>query len=41
LIAEVQIMLPEGADAAAVERLLEAARAVEPAGASPRAGLRW
>ncbi len=42
LIAEVQIMLPEGADAGAVARLLEAAKAAEPAGAAgPRAQLRW
>jgi curved DNA-binding protein len=42
LIAEVQIVLPEGAEPAAVERLLDAARAAESAGAAgPRAQLRW
>ena len=41
LIAEVQIMLPDGADAAAVERLLEAAQAAESAAVNPRASLRW
>jgi len=41
LIAEVQIMLPAGGDAAAADRLLEAARAAEEGGADPRAGLRW
>ncbi len=42
LIAEVQIVLPDGADAAAVERLLEAARAAEAASAAgPRTQLRW
>jgi DnaJ-class molecular chaperone len=42
LIAEVQIVLPDGADAAALERLLEAAKAVEASGGTPpRAGLRW
>jgi len=42
LIAEVQIMLPETTDAAALERLLEAARAAETAvAANPRAQLRW
>jgi DnaJ-class molecular chaperone len=41
LIAEVQIVLPESADASAIERLLEAAKATEAAAASPRAGLRW
>jgi hypothetical protein len=40
LIAEVQLVLPDGADAAALERLLEAARAAQPA-VSPRAHLRW
>jgi len=40
LIAEVQIVLPETADAAAVARLLEAAQAAE-SGSSPRAPLRW
>ena len=41
LIAEVQIVLPDGGDAAAVERLREAARAAEAGAADPRAGLRW
>lgn len=42
LIAEVQVMLPEGADAAAVERLREAAAGAEPAGGSgPRSRLQW
>ncbi|MFM8414237.1 MAG: DnaJ C-terminal domain-containing protein [Planctomycetota bacterium] len=41
LIAEVQIVLPADGDAAAVERLLEAARAAEAGAADPRAGLRW
>jgi DnaJ-class molecular chaperone len=42
LIAEVQIVLPEQADAAALEKLLEAVKATEPAGgAGPRAQLRW
>jgi len=42
LIAEVQIMLPEAAAAAAMERLLEAARAADAsAAASVRAQLRW
>ena len=42
LIAEVQIVLPDTADAAAVDRLLEAAQAAEePVAASPRAQLRW
>ena len=41
LIAEVQIVLPAGGDAAAIERLLESARAAEAGGADPRAGLRW
>ena len=41
LIAELQIVLPDAADAAALERLLEAARAAEAATASPRAQLRW
>ncbi|MFM9196197.1 MAG: J domain-containing protein, partial [Planctomycetia bacterium] len=40
LIAEVQIMLPESADAAAVARLLEAAKAAAGTTA-PRALLRW
>lgn len=40
LIAEVQIALPDGADAAAIDRLLEAAKAVQPA-LNPRAHLRW
>jgi DnaJ-class molecular chaperone len=41
LIAEVQIMLPDEADAATVDRLLESAKAAEAGGANPRAGLRW
>jgi DnaJ-class molecular chaperone len=41
LIAEVQIVLPETADAAAIEKLLEAARAAETGAANPRAQLRW
>jgi curved DNA-binding protein len=41
LVAEVQIVLPEGGDAAAGERLLEAARAAEAGAADPRAQLRW
>jgi DnaJ-class molecular chaperone len=41
LVAEVQIALPEGADAGAVERLLEAARAAEAGAADPRAHVRW
>jgi curved DNA-binding protein len=40
LIAEVQIVLPEAADAEAA-RLLEAAQAAEAGAADPRAGLRW
>lgn len=41
LIAEVQIMLPDGADASSMDRLLEAAKAAEVGTTSPRAGLRW
>jgi curved DNA-binding protein len=41
LIAVVQVMLPEGADAETVERLLDAARAADAAGAGPRARLQW
>jgi len=42
LIAEVQIVLPSGADSAALEKLLEAARTAESSGtAEPRAQLRW
>lgn len=42
LIAEVQIVLPEQADAAALDRLLEAAKATEAAGGpGPRGQLRW
>lgn len=41
LIAEVQIVLPSGGDAAALAQLLEAARAAEAGAADPRAGLRW
>lgn len=40
LIAEVQIVLPDAADAA-VAGLLEAAKAAEAGAADPRAGLRW
>jgi DnaJ-class molecular chaperone len=41
LIAEVQIMLPTGGDAAAAARLLEAAQAAEAGAMNPRAQLRW
>jgi DnaJ-class molecular chaperone len=41
LIAEVQIMLPDTADAAALERLLDAAKAAQTGVAGPRAHLRW
>lgn len=41
LIAEVQIMLPAGGDAAAAARLLEAAKAAAAGAAHPRAQLRW
>jgi len=42
LIAEVQIVLPQSADPAAVARLLEAAKAADAAGATaPRAALTW
>jgi DnaJ-class molecular chaperone len=41
LIAEVQIMLPAGGDAATAARLLEAAKAAEATAANPRAHLRW
>ncbi len=41
LIAEVQIMLPEGGDAAGCQRLLDAAKDLESGAANPRAGLRW
>ena len=41
LIAEVQIMLPEPADVAALERLAEAVEAAGSAGANPRATLTW
>jgi DnaJ-class molecular chaperone len=41
LIAEVQIVLPDGGDAAAVERLLEAALSAEAGAANPRAPVRW
>jgi len=41
LIAEVQIVLPDGADASSLERLRDAAKAAEADAASPRAGLRW
>ncbi|MFM7205330.1 MAG: DnaJ C-terminal domain-containing protein [Planctomycetaceae bacterium] len=40
LIAEVQLVLPEG-DAAGMDRLLEAARAAQGPGPHPRAGLAW
>jgi DnaJ-class molecular chaperone len=41
LIAEVQIMLPDSPDAAAAERLLEAARQAQAGCSDPRAALRW
>jgi DnaJ-class molecular chaperone len=42
LIAEVQIALPDTVDAAAIDRLLEAARAAQiSAATAPRAALRW
>lgn len=41
LIAEVQIMLPEAADAAARESLLAAAKAAEAGSPGPRMALRW
>ena len=41
LIAEVQVMLPAGGDAAAAARLLEAAKAAEAGATHPRAQLRW
>ena len=42
LIAEVQIVLPETADAAVIDRLLDAARAAQAAATTaPRAQLRW
>jgi len=42
LIAEVQIVLPDSGDAAAFDRLLEAAKAVQASAAtSPRTALRW
>ena len=41
LIAEVQVMLPAGGDAAAAARLLEAAKAAEAGAVNPRAQLRW
>jgi DnaJ-class molecular chaperone len=41
LIAEVQIMLPEGADASAIARLLDAAKGAETGTTNLRAGLRW
>lgn len=41
LIAEVQIVLPESSDAAAVGRLLEAARAIQAGGGNPRTQLTW
>jgi len=41
LIAEVQIVLPDAGDAAAADRLLEAARAAQVGGANPRAQLTW
>jgi len=41
LIAEVQLVLPDAADAAATERLLEAARAAQGSAGSPRGQLSW
>jgi DnaJ-class molecular chaperone len=42
LIAEVQIVLPDAADAAAIEQLLDAAKAAQTSAATaPRAQLRW
>jgi curved DNA-binding protein len=41
LIAEVQIVLPDSGDPAAVEGLLEAARVAQTESAEPRAALRW
>jgi DnaJ-class molecular chaperone len=41
LIAEVQLVLPEAGDAAALAALLEAAKAVEGTAPSPRAQLKW
>jgi DnaJ-class molecular chaperone len=41
LIAEVQIVLPDTTDAAAVERLLDAARVAQGVAGSPRAQLSW
>jgi curved DNA-binding protein len=41
LIAEVQIVLPEATDAAALDRLAEAAEAAGAGGANPRATLTW
>jgi hypothetical protein len=42
LIAEVQIMLPDASAPDALQRVLEAAKAAESAGAAnPRAVLRW
>jgi curved DNA-binding protein len=41
LIAEVQIVLPDAGDAAALAPLLEAAKAAEQSTPSPRAQLRW
>jgi DnaJ-class molecular chaperone len=41
LIAEVQIVLPDTTDAAAVERLLDAARVAQGGAGSPRAQLSW
>ncbi len=41
LIAEVQIVLPDGGSKEAAEKLLEAARAAQAGAADPRASLRW
>jgi curved DNA-binding protein len=41
LIAEVQIVLPDAADPAALDALLEAAKAAERTATNPRAQLRW
>jgi len=41
LIAEVQIVLPEAGDAAAADRLLEAARGAQGGAGNPRAQLTW
>jgi len=41
LIAEVQIVLPDGGDKEAAEKLLEAAQAAQAGASDPRASLRW